>query len=609
MNVYQSIGEDMTFSDNITKVAGKHTIKAGFYWDFARNNQTGGGLSDSTQGAAVFDNWGATSTGNPLADWVTGRVTQFSQQKAAPVADFKYNQYSFYVNDQWKMTRRFTLTLGARFEHMGSWYPLSGPGLAVWDQSRYDNTSAAKDWTGLAWNAIDSTVPTSGLSSKPFFVEPRVGAAYDVFGNGKTILRGGLGLYRYQIAYNTVSGSALSAPLNVPDQTTTWGCCVGWNQFNQYSPGNGVAGIGSGLGGILTKGDDATPNTTTYNLTISQRTPWRSHAEFQYSGNRSRDLLLKGPLTNLDNVPVGTYFKPNPLTGVIVSPGDPAFQANDYLPLRNYTSIQLVGHGSYSNYNAFIATWQKQTGKVTFTTNYTFSKVLGVRDNQTDNGAGAGNSLDPYSLRNNYGVLGWDHSHIFNAAYVINLPSPMHGNKFTQGAVNGWTISGITQAQSGAPIQPNTGGTLNVQWPGTETSSRILGSNSYTLAPTLTCDPRSGLSSGQYFNPSCFSAPTGTKNGDVIWPYIKGPAFFNSDLAMFKSFKFREHQKIEFRFSAFNFLNHPLPQFGASGNSDIQLNFNQNNTLAAKNVNALTSGKPLFTIGRRVTEFTLKYNF
>src|SRR5260221_3571800 len=68
------------------------------------------------------ENWGASSTGNPLADWVTGRVTQLSQQQNAPVADFKYYQYSFYVNDQWKAMRRLTLTFGLRFEHMGNWY-------------------------------------------------------------------------------------------------------------------------------------------------------------------------------------------------------------------------------------------------------------------------------------------------------------------------------------------------------------------------------------------------------------------------------------------------------------------------------------------------------
>jgi hypothetical protein len=284
--------------------------------------------------------------------------------------------------------------------------------------------------------------------------------------------------------------------------------------------------------------------------------------------------------------------------------------------------MSLVGHGSYSNYNALIATWMKQTGRVTFTTNFTWSKVLGIRDGQTDNGNGSGVTLNPFDLRSNYGVLNFDHSRIFNAAYVINLPAPVKNNKFAGGVVNGWVLSGITQLQDGAPIQGNTNGNLNVGFGcvnHTDASGNVtcdgytgqnqLGTNALGLFPKLTCDPRSGLKSGQYFNPSCFAPPAPGKNGDVIWPYIHGPAFFNSDLAIYKRFNFQEHKRVELRFSAFNFLNHPLPQFGAGGNSDIQLNFSQNGALTQTNQNALTTGTPHFTVGRRVIEFTAKFNF
>jgi len=615
-NSFGKLSQTPNISDNVTKIQGSHTLKAGVYWDYARNYQTSGGLTDSVQGAAEFDPWGPTTTGNPLADWVAGRVYGYTQDAAEAVQDMKYTQYSFFVNDQWKATRRLTLTGGLRFEHMGNWVPNENAGVAVWDPATYSNAANAPAWTGLEWHGIDPAIPLSGFPSKSFFIEPRFGFAYDIFGNGKTVFRGGAGLFRYQISYNSAS-AGYNQPLGiVSDVSTTNGCCVGWNSFQQYSPTLGAQGLGSSIN-VLQMGDERTPHTWNYNVTISQRVPWRSVAEFQYAGNKSLDLLQNGPLSAIDLIPLGSFFGTDPITGknlyaTGLLPSASGFSTyNDWLPYHNYSGIQLQSHGSYSNYNAFIATWQKQSGRVTFTSNYTFSKVLGIRDQNSANGASAGNTLDPFNLNANYGVLSWDHTHIFNAAYVINLPAPVKDNKLVGGVVNGWVLSGITQFQSGSPIQPNTSGNLNASLPTAYQGADFLGSSSVTPAPSLSCDPRSNLKSGQYFNPNCFTLPAAGTLGDIIWPYIKGPAFFNSDLAIYKDFLFKEHQKIEFRFSAFNFLNHPLPQFGISGNGDISLNFSgANNTASPTNLNPVTSGSPLYKNEvPRVIEFAVKYNF
>src|ERR1035438_3540310 len=135
------------------------------------------------------------------------------------------------------------------------------------------------------------------------------------------------------------------------------------------------------------------------------------------------------------------------------------------------------------------------------------------------------------------------------------------------------------------------------------------------ILPRIAGENRHGrgknLSSGQYFNPNCFAPPSNHQQGALIWPYIKGPAFFNSDLAIYKDFLFKEHQKVEFRFSAFNFLNHPLNQLGISGNSDLNLNFSgPGGSLSQTNLNATTNGKALYKDEvPRVIEFAVKYNF
>lgn len=610
-------------SDNITKVWGTHTLKFGFYWDFARNLQAGSNFQNPPQGTVEFETYGANSTGNGAADFVTGRNAGLLQSDRSPVQDIKYYQYSWFANDQWKVNRRFTLTLGLRFEHLGNWVPTGNLGLAVWNPQTYNNTSSAPAWTGLLWHGIDSHIPLSGVPSRLFFIEPRLGFAYDLFGTGNTVLRGGFGVYRYQASGNNIGSANYNAPLGIQTEATTWNCCIGYNSFNQFSPSLGPAGLGSAVNGVDQEGDARVPYTMTYNFTISQRAPWRSLVEFQYAGSASRDQILDGTLSDQNLIPLGAFFKPDPKTGVINDPFASGFPTNDYYPHLNYTGIQLFSHGGYTNYNAFIATWQKQTGRATWMVNYTFSKALGTRDGQTFNGNQAGATEFAYSVPANYGVLAYDHTHIFNAAYVVNLPSPAHNNAFVKGAVNGWEFSGITQWQSGPPIQTLTGANsnaaLNAQYGSVlhngsysgVSNSTYLGTNSTPLIPVLTCDPRNGLSSGQYYNPNCFTPPQPGQVGNIIWPYIKGPAFFNSDLSLYKNFTFKEKQNVQLRFDAFNFLNHPLPTFGLGGsNADITLRFSDaNGHLTTTNQNANTTGAPLWTTGRRVIEFALKYNF
>ena len=204
--------------------------------------------------------------------------------------------------------------------------------------------------------------------------------------------------------------------------------------------------------------------------------------------------------------------------------------------------------------------------------------------------------MDPYSAAANYGVLSYDRTHIFNAAYVINLPAPVKDNKFLGGVVNGWVLSGITQWQSGPPLQPNTAGTLNAGFPTQLQPSDWSGyecRSGYRAHSHLRSAQRAEVRS--VLQPELFRASYRRRSkGDIIWPYIKGPAFFNSDLAIYKDFLFKEHQKVEFRFSAFNFLNHPLSQFDQGGASDVNLNFSgPNSTLSQTNLQATHHGVPV----------------
>lgn len=633
-NSYGNIKKIWALQDNLTKVLGKHSLKAGFFWDKNFQTQTTG-YGSWTQGAAEVDNWGTYTTGNPLADLLIGHLQSFTQSSAAPVHDMAYHEWAVYGQDQWHLTTKFTLNYGLRLDHDGNWYPTHGLGLAIFDPSKYDNTSNAPTWTGMVWHQKDSSVSQSGFASKLFYPDVRVGGAYDTRGDGKLVLRGGFGMYRWQFAEGDVD-PALSPALNVQSLTTP--STTSFAQVASFSPSSSSwcaqnSTCPTGVE-VIKKGDDKAPYTMNWDAMVDQALPGRMVLELQYIGNRTENALFTGNGTtpsfyaNINKIPIGGLYGTDSLTGVnywqqscaagsCAAPDSSLY--GGYRPYKNYGVLNLIQHGSYSNYHGMVAALQKQTGRATFLVNYTWSKVMGIRDGQTNNGGGDGASIDAFVLRNNYGPLAYDHTHIFNAAYYINLPGMNSANGLVKGLVNGWQLSGDTQLQSGAPIQPNSGGTMNVTWAknagGAQASNTfLLGTDSVVLVPYLTCDPRNG--GGKYFNAGCFATPsTLGKNGPAVWPYIHGPAYVASDLGMFKDFHVSEKQHVQFRASAFNFLNHPLSQFGLAQDDYLNMGCQQSTgvtagcNLGGSNLNTTTTGTPKYKTGRRVMEVALKYNF
>jgi hypothetical protein len=625
----------------------------GFFWARYANVQTEGFSSGQNQGSIEIDPYCGNSTSNALADLLVGQVCSYGQTQGIVVDNLKYNEVAFYAQDKWRATRRMTLTYGMRFNHEGQWYPANSnlQGLTVWDPSTYNAT--ANGLTGLTWHAVNSSVPLSGWNSRLFYYNPSVGVAYDLFGNGKTVLRGGFGVHQYQVAYNDVTEDGMfDLPLGTVAFTSS---CVFKKLVDIGSstcaPVIGVLTPGDRLGGTygaMLKGDDRTPYVEDWNISIDRRVFWNSIVEIQYTGNRGRDYLISGQagLNNISKILPGGLLEPDPKTGITYyCTGTPSATCNAYAPpssaipdYRPYTygTLGIFSHGSFSNYNGLVLQWIKQAGRGVFNVNYTWSHNLGMRDANSDNGPSSGALMDPFNLQANYGTLAFDRAHIFNAGYTVNLPSPIHHNHFLSGVVNGWQAAGITQYQSGVPLQPNTGGELNAGYPGYPYFANgntteglgyyILGTPDQTLGPYLTCNPGKNLKSGQYFNPNCFALPTTAgQDGPIIWPDIYGPGYFDTDLGVYKNFKITERQTLQFRMTAFNFINHPNKEFGEA--ADVNLSFSvpcnpsacpggpsQYNGLASgspwpTNTQGATTGFPTFTNGRRVVEFAIKYMF
>ncbi len=599
-----------TISDNLTKVWGTHSMKFGFYWENTKNDQPS---SNNANGQMVFASWGGNSTGNAYADLLTGRLAQYNETNKDTLLVMQYRSTDFYATDSWKVTRRLTLDYGMRFQHLGPWVDQKNTGFAIFDPSKYSNNPAdVNKLTGVLWNKIDPSTPLSGSKSRALFYNPRFGLAWDIFGTGKTVLRGGFGIYRFHDEQNVQAGA-----LNVTQGVFGYGTPTAVTLAD-------IAAIQAGFvapGGItvLDKLDDQQPMTRSYSFTISQRMPWSSSFEISYVGNESKYLSnWNNNFGQLNAIPFGTLFK---TAGTYTLDNNYNPDASSFRKYQNYQTIKTINHQMYSNYNSMQASWNKQSGKITYLANYTFSKALGIRG---EGGAPAG---DPTNLSNNYGVLPNDRTHIFNVAYVVEAPSPVKRNALMKGLVNGWQISGITQVQSGVNLQGavnanfNLSGTLPV---GTRlpdgtileketgiSSVLINGSPDITAMPVLTCDPRSNLKTNQFINPNCFSLPTPGHNGSFILPYLKGPAFLNSDLTLFKNFKIGEgEKKIQFRVSGYNFLNHPLTTFVNSDNN-LNMGFCGPSDSGCKpgTIRNADFGTAVTKTGHRTIQFALKYYF
>jgi hypothetical protein len=680
-NSFGKTAKAPAITDNFTKIVKTHSLKGGFYWDAEENLQSAG---DDVNGNYDFETWGASSTYNLTLDRLMARPYDYNEQNLDPVPDELWHQWSIWAQDSWKATAKITINVGLRLDHEGQWYDKLG-GTQVWDPSSYINTPNPPANTGLLWHALSSKVPTSGWGSNLFLPDPRVGIAYDVFGTGKTVIRGGFGTYRYQVSDE--AGAAMQGPLGSFNFATS----APSNGFYGYAfPGNQLGTGNSLVSGVVTKNaplqltvptglnqtgsssspkaddenDNKVPYADTWSFGVAQALPGHTVFQASYVGSLSRNQLLNGSNGHIEDAnptPYGSYFLPDPNPysanyGVLMNPAPctlpltcaippsgttapTALNGTDYHPLHNYSDIYIQEHGGYANYNSLQVAAQKQAGNLFLFTNFTFGKVLGTRDGSTSNGNGNGSVVDPFNLGNNYGQLAYDHTKTFNLSFSYKLPKPIHNNWALGEIVNGWQVSNYTTYEDGAPYQANNP-TMNATYNPLEDSSgnklqtftmpdgqltqgigwsEWFGSNQAEsgLLPILTCDPRKGLGKGQYFNPKCFAAPLPPSvgqygvQGQAIWPYIKTPHYWGSDLAIFKAFRVTDAQRVEIRISATNWLNHPNAAFGINGNADNQLTYTGVSTASGMsyNNNSVTTGVPAAKLGYRWMQFAAKYYF
>jgi hypothetical protein len=629
-------------SDTLTKVLKSHTLKVGGFYEWIKNAQP---ANNNTNGLIQVSAGNSFSYGNEYADLLTGNMANYGETNFNRINSINYTTWEFFAQDSWKLTRKLTLELGMRFSHFTPWIDGLGYGYSIFDQSQYNSTCASSPtFCGFEWHAKNAAVPVGGFPTRALFYQPRIGAAYDVFGSGKSVLRGGWGRFYYHSGQFTSGLDASAGVASAGLSPTNWvggaGCPTnpkdGAPLFAVNLSCINLAATPSSPAAVDSK-DDMQPYTDSWSVTVDQATPWQGLLEAAYVGNRSRDLqnTFGGAGGNINLVPAGAMFS-------ATNPGNA--NPNNYRPLNDpatgegYGDVNLATNNLYSNYNALQVSWARHAGLYTIQTNYTWQKALGI----------VAPTLDPFDLHANYGILPSDRRQLFNIAYSIDLGNRVHVNPFVNGALNGWQFSGIVQAQSGANItyggnyNPNNPANSNYNMslscvptaqemaagitcaqsaaiiPGSKSvlnpkgipinNQSILGTNGAQLSPLVTCNPNSKNGSHVYANSSCFAAPTTPgSNGPPLIPVSYGPTFVNADLAVFKNFNIKETRKLQFRVQAYNFLNHPLYSFPTGSNLTLQ--FTQDpvtEQITQANTNFATTTQKQ---GQRIMEFAAKFYF
>ena len=637
-------------ADNLTKQLQRHSLKVGFYAEQSANNEYVQGYNDP-QGQFNYNQYDSCNVystsnsksplisdlGNSVGDFLDG-CGGFSQVNKFQSGDMKYNTIDSYVTDDWQATKKLTLTLGIRYDHLGPWVEKHGNGLAVWEPEKIQqnvvynlNPNDPTTWPGIAWHngkgtTLDSSLPLSGSPSRALFYSPRAGLAYDMYGDGKTTFRGGWGAYRFHDSYYTSDGPLLTSlgvsvytiPGNygcTPAQIGNSGAISAGLPTATLGPGPFVNQPGQTCGGFsgtpftiaaADKNDNEQPVTYNYNFTVDQRLGHGSLLEMSYVGNQTQHSLTGGSgvgnpdqdTSNQNAIQLGGLYQPDPNTsspnfGVVAPPNylDVGYyNVQDWRPYPNYTGVLVENHISYSNYNAMQVGLNKQSGALTYNLNYTWSKALGIR------GTGGNGSVgDSLNLRNNYGLLPYNRKQAVNITFSYQEGTKYHGNRIVGAVLNQWEISGITSIQSGPDVAAFTSnfslsGGYEYLPPGNSSNSPTgvqfdsitqLGTPSVVVQPVMTCDPKfnlPGIENGAktFINRNCFTLPAPGTNGSFNLPDIHGPMYFNSDLTLIKNVHINEKQSLQFRLAAFNFLNHPNWQLYGGPAAGLSLGFGQN---------------------------------
>jgi hypothetical protein len=541
----RNIGE---FSDDFHWVRGKHDFGFGTRIAFSRFDDLN---TFATRPEAEFSgDW----TGYDVADFFLGKMVSFSQG-APQQQGLRSWQSSFYVSDHFRVAPRLTLDLGLRYEPYVP-YREKSDRLEYFSPSAFAAGTTSKQFVNAPAGLLfpgDAGFPSNGVGSDLNNFAPRVGFAYDVFGTGKTSIRGGFGMF-----YDAAQVMAANMPMIT--NPFTYSVAMNMPSSTFHDPYAGTVDPFPAPPSSKTAQFPSNPSLFTYDPFAGKYvTPvsynWNLTIEHQLAAHW---LLRTGY--------VGTHgshqLEVNQLNPAVYIPGS-SLSLNQRRVYQGIGSVSMLAHDVNSSYNSLQATLSHQLSHgFTILANYTYAKSI----DDAPNGVAANSGLVPTVLPeyvSNFhamdrGPSEFDYRHVANISYVWQSPK-LSANRLIRTLTRDWEMSGIFTATSGSPITIVSGLNRSQTGQNADRANVVSGQSPYSSSRCADVD---GPCVSR-LNPAAFTQPAIGTFGNVGKGSLRAPGSWGWDASGSRSFPVTERLKMQFRADFFNLFNHPT--FGPGG--------------------------------------------
>jgi hypothetical protein len=605
--------------EDLNYQAGNHQFRFGGQYFNIQQNRTFGAFLNSVQILGV-------NTAQSLNNLVAGQLVKF-QGAVDPQGGFPgsfvttplappsfsrsnvYNEWATYFNDSWRARPGLTLNLGLRYEYYGVQHNKNpeldsnfyfGAGSTLQERIRNGSVQIAKD------------SPVGGLWKKDLNnFAPRVGFAWDIFGDGKTSLRGGYGM-SYERNFGNVTFNVIQNPPAQSVVALTAGVEIPSLSISRNNAGP-LAGSGTTIrlpGSSLrhVREDIVNAYAHFWSGAFEREIGRGTVASIEYSGSAGRDLYS---LENINRAGAGPAYLGSRAT---TPTGGTSTRLNG-----QYTNINTRANNGFSNYHALVFGVESNNFRdrgLQFTARYTLSRAKdNLSSTFSDSNANASlGLLDPFDPKLDYGYADFDARHRFVSSFNYEVPYfNSVDNSFVRHLLGGFSLTGIFTARSGNPFTvfdctTGSGGACpryrpaggSVEFNGSSNPASV-GANAFNYVNLPAANP--------FVNPLSGNGVVGPFPADMTKRNaFRGPGYWNMDMGLYKRIRFSEKYSMQLRLEAFNVFNHSN-LFISPGSLDIS-----GFTDAAGNPipSFITANRGVFTSGnleRRNVQLAAKFIF